>query len=270
MSKVKADYEFQTQRRNKRNAVFDAHRDLDKIKTQRDNLSELAKSLRFALSELAKYFTHCERDLNVTAVDEPLNTSEFEFNSSILSNATKRFINFKPDITNLISATEDPKLLEYLSRNNDDDDSNQKQISIVDCLERLNSEANNISELSDKICKRSLFENISEKSDRTDCFEEEDGLKRIPSASSDIPEIIMQENEMKDDIPIVIDLDNLKCSKDTAIGKKLDKHNELSSPQEDKEYKMLKQNLEKAEEKIRLLERELSETRTNKEHFTEG
>lgn len=275
MSKVKADYELQTQRRNKRNAAFDAHRDLDKIKTQRDNLSELAKSLRFALCELAKYFTHCEHDLNVTIADEQLNVSECEFNCSILSNSTKRFINFKPDVTNLISAVEDPKLLEYLTRNNDDDDTNYVQISIVDCLDRLNLEANNILELSDNICKRPCLENITEICDKTDCCEDEDGLKRVCSVSSDVAEI-NQETKEADVDSVVISLDNLKCSGETVSKEKLNKFKGFSS-QLDEENKTLKEHLDKAEEKIRLLVEELNETKTSteifkhgKEYFTEG
>lgn len=258
MSKVKADYELQTARRNKRNAAFDAHRDLDKIKTQRDNLSELAKSLRFALSELAKYFTHCEHDLNVSATtEEQLNASECDVNLSILSSATKRFINFKPDISSLIAAVEDPKLLEYLT--NESIDSNT-QINIVDCLECLNVEANKIVELSDKVCRRPA---VDEPSDKTDCCEDEDGLMRVPGSSLDELDAIAISPKKK----------NLNSGAASVDMQELEKL--LSA--KDKEQQTLQSSLDKAEEKIRALEKELNESKSPiasykqvKEDLTEG
>lgn len=260
MSKVKADYELQTARRNKRNAAFDAHRDLDKIKTQRDNLSELAKSLRFALSELAKYFTHCEQDLNVSmTTEEQLNASECDVNLSILSSATKRFINFKPDVSSLIAAVEDPKLLEYLTKANESVGSNP-QINIVDCLECLNVEANKIVELSDKICRRPA---VDEPSDKTDCCEDEDGLMRVPGSSLDELDAIAISPKKK----------NLNSGAASVNMQELEKL--LSA--NDKERQTLQSSLDEAEEKIRALEKELNESKSPigsykqvKEDLTEG
>lgn len=262
MSKLKNEYELQAARRNKRNAAFDAHRDLDKIKTQRDNLSELAKSLRFALSELAKYFTYCENDLNVSvASEDQLNVTESDFNLSMLSNATKRFINFKPDISSLLTAVEDPKLLEYLTKNNDASDSNT-QINIVDCLECLNMEANKIVELSDKICRRS--ESVAEQSDKTDCCEDEDGLMRITGSSLDLNATASELNA------IAATPKKSQKSTETSSNKlKLEELEELLRAK-DKERQTLQQSLDKAEEKIRALERELNESKSPIVNYTQG
>lgn len=268
MSKLKADHELQMQRRNKRNAAFDAHRDLDKIKTQRDNLSELAKSLRLVLSELAKYFTYCENDLNLSIAEDQLNASECEFNSSILSNATKRFINFKPDISNLIALVEDPKLVEYLTNNSDTQDSSSNmQINIIDCLDCLNLEANKIVELSDKICKRS---NRADDPDKSDCCEDEDGLMLLPGSSID-----MTETNKMECIPMPTTLSIQNLGEKTT--QQLDEERHGLVNDNDKEKASLKQNLDKAEEKIRILEKELNEMKSVasnfnrvKEDLTEG
>lgn len=181
MAKIKSDYDIQLQRRQKRHAAFDAHRDLDKIINERDNLRELSSSLRLTLCELAKYFVQCEDDINNTLLEGLNKTNESidELNQSALSNTTpRRLITFKPDISSLITIVEDPQLLEFIARNSDDI-GGVVQINIVDCLERLKLEANNILGLSEQLCKRNKFDvSIDKLSDKTDSCEEEDGLKR--------------------------------------------------------------------------------------------
>lgn len=181
MARIKTEFELQLQRRQKRHAAFDAHRDLDKIITERDNLRELSSSLRFALCELAKYFTHREDDINNTIWEELQkgndSVADTDHNISVISSSTKRLVTFRPDITSLIAVVEDPQLLEFISKNSEDGGS-LVQINIVDCLERLKSEANNILGLSEALCKRNKLDiSIDKLSDKTDSCEEEDGLK---------------------------------------------------------------------------------------------
>jgi hypothetical protein len=252
MSKLKTDYELQIQRRQKRNAAFDSHRDLDIIRTERDNLRELSASLRFALSELAKYFTHFEEDLNST-INEELNKSDGDVNNvSILSNSTKRLITFKPDITSLIAIVEDPNLLGFITKNNDDENS-LVQINIVDCLERLNSQANIILGLSEQLCKRSRLGDDDDKaSDKSDCCEEEDGLKRGHCKSLDIFD--KSRNNSEDDLRSLP-----TNSKEFDVKSTKEQFEELQKLllSSEKEKQDLQESLKQAEEKSNSLEKEL-------------
>ncbi|CAO1430628.1 unnamed protein product [Diamesa tonsa] len=185
MAKMKNDLDIQ--RKLKRHAAFDSHRDLDKIITERDNLRELSSSLRFALCELAKYFTHCEDEVNNTLMEEinKCNVSAMsndELNVSTLSSSTqnpRRLITFMPDISSLIAIVEDPSLMEFISKPEENQISSLFQINIVDCLDRLKSEANNILALSEQMCKRNKFDiSIDKLSEKSDSCEEEDGLRK--------------------------------------------------------------------------------------------
>lgn len=194
---MKSEYEIQLKRKLKRHAAFDAHRDLDKIIGERDSLRDLSESLRFTLCELAKYFTQYDDEINIS-INEELNKSQ-DLNFSAISNTTRRFITFKPDISNLITIVEDQNLLDFISKsptlvtddNNVDNDVGDDdevsgggltQINIVDCLGRLKAEANNILGLSEQLYNQrshlKLDNSIDKMSDKTDSCEEEDGLKR--------------------------------------------------------------------------------------------
>lgn len=185
MAKMKNDLDIQ--RKLKRHAAFDSHRDLDKIITERDNLRELSSSLRYALCELAKYFTQCEDEVNNTLLEEinKCNVSAMsndDLNVSTLSCSTqnpRKFITFMPDISSLIAIVEDPSLMEYIAKPEENQISSLFQINIVDCLDRLKSEANNILALSEQMCKRNKFDvSIDKLSEKSDSCEEEDGLRK--------------------------------------------------------------------------------------------
>lgn len=275
---MKTEYELQLQRRLKRHAAFDAHRDLDKIITERDNLRELSASLRFALCELAKYFTHCEDELNNSIHEEMHKTNEngpdIEFNISVISSTTKRLLTFKPDISSLIAIVEDPLLLDFISKNSDDGGS-LLQINIVDCLDRLKSEANNILELSEQLCKRSKLDNSIDKlSDKTDSCEEEDGLKRSHCKSLEFYEKAHSDDKTENAVQsLPVFLEEVEA---TEINERLGELRSLLSKSEE-EKKDLQMELSKVLKKSGSLEQELQETRSQleslnmpKETFTEG
>lgn len=278
MARMKTEYELQLQRRLKRHAAFDAHRDLDKIITERDNLRELSASLRFALCELAKYFTHCEDELNNSIHEEMHKTNEngpdIEFNISVISSTTKRLLTFKPDISSLIAIVEDPLLLDFISKNSDDGGS-LLQINIVDCLDRLKSEANNILELSEQLCKRSKLDNSIDKlSDKTDSCEEEDGLKRSHCKSLEFYEKAHSDDKTENAVQsLPVFLEEVEA---TEINERLGELRSLLSKSEE-EKKDLQMELSKVLKKSGSLEQELQETRSQleslnmpKETFTEG
>lgn len=278
MARIKTEYELQLQRRIKRHAAFDAHRDLDKIITERDKLRELSASLRFALCELAKYFTHCEEDINNTIQEELLkgneSGTETELNTSAILSRAKRLVNFKPDISSLIAIVEDPQLLEFISKNTDDGGS-LLQINIVDCLDRLNSETNNILVLTEQLLKRNKLENsIDKMSDKADSCEEEDGLKRSHCKSLEFYEKAFSDDKTENavhSLPVFAE----------SIGvaelhqKLMDLKDQLNRSEEEK--KDLQKELTKVTMKSDSLEQELHETKsqlespnTPKEVVTEG
>ena len=209
MARMKTDYEKQLQRKQKRHAAFDSVRDFDKIITERDNLRELSSSLRFALSELAKYFSICEDEINSTLLEElnkcDVSFSNDESNLSVLSGTSsqpKRLVTFKPDISSLIAIINDPSLMEFVSKHEDTLNSSFQQINIDECLDRLKGEAMNILSLSEELYKKNhqeivsiskiktkiefnlnhafIFKEADKSSEKTDSCEEEDGLKRSP------------------------------------------------------------------------------------------
>lgn len=282
MARMKTEYELQLQRRIKRHAAFDVNRDLDKIISERDNLRELSSSLRFALCELAKYFTHREDDINNTIFEELHKGNESgtdtELNVSVISSTTKRLVTFRPDISSLIAIVEDPQLLEYISKNSEDGGS-LVQINIVDCLERLNLEANNILGLSEQLCKRSKLDvSIDKLSDKTDSCEEEDGLKRSRERSH-CKSLEFYENAQTDDktenaaqsLPVFSE--EIDAAELTT--KLVQLKHKLSRSEEEK--KDLQRELSKVLEKSGSLEQELQEAKSHleslsppKEVFTEG
>lgn len=278
MARIKSEYELQLQRRQKRHAAFDAHRDLDKIITERDNLRELSASLRFALCELAKYFTHFEDDINNTLLEELNKANESghepELNMSVISSTSRRLVTLKPDITSLIAIIEDPQLLEFISKNSEDGGS-LLQINIVDCLERLKSEANNILGLSEQLCKRNKFDNSIDKlSDKTDSCEEEDGLKRSHCKSLEFYEKAHSDDKTENAVQsLPVFLEEMEA---TELNERLvDLKTQLLKSEEEK--KDLRNELTKVLEKSDSLEQELQETKsqlgsiiTPKETFTEG
>lgn len=278
MARIKTEYELQLQRRIKRHAAFDAHRDLDKIITERDKLRELSASLRFALCELAKYFTHCEEDINNTIQEELLkgneSGTETELNTSAILSRAKRLVNFKPDISSLIAIVEDPQLLEFISKNTDDGGS-LLQINIVDCLDRLNSETNNILVLTEQLLKRNKLENsIDKMSDKADSCEEEDGLKRSHCKSLEFYEKAFSDDKTENavhSLPVF--------AESIGVGelhqKLMDLKDQLNRSEEEK--KDLQKELTKVTMKSDSLEQELHETKsqlespnTPKEVVTEG
>ncbi|KAL7023127.1 hypothetical protein ACKWTF_012498 [Chironomus riparius] len=173
MARIKSDSDIEVQRRMKRQNNFDQHRDLGKILNERDNFRELSSSLRFTLCELAKCFNQYDEDLNIT-----INSTKDELNISTVSSSTKKFLTYKPDISTLLSIVEDPKLLDFISPEQQNEGS--VQINIMDCLNRLKTEANNILELSEQIQERQQksFACIEKVDDnKADSCEEEDGLR---------------------------------------------------------------------------------------------
>lgn len=276
MARIKTEQELQLQRRLKRHAAFDSHRDLDKIINERDSLRELSASLRFALCELAKYFTHCEDDLNHTILEELQRGEgpELELNISVVSSTTKRLLTFKPDISSLIAIVEDPQLLEFISKNSDDGGS--LQVNIVDCLERLKSEANNILGLSEALCKRNkIDDSIDKLSDKADSCEEEDGLKRSHCKSLEFYDKAHSDDKTDDAVQsLPIFLEEVEV---TELNQKLvELKGQLVKAEEEK--KDLQQELSKVLSKSNSLEQELIETKSQlevvitpaKEDFTEG
>lgn len=277
MARIKTEYELQLQRRLKRHAAFDGNRDLEKIISERDNLRDLSASLRFTLCELAKYFVNCEDDLNNT-VNEELSkgneiVQETEFNISVISSTTKRLVTFKPDISSLIAIVEDPKLLEFISSKNSDD--SLVQINIVDCLERLNSEANNILGLSEALCKRNKFDNSTDKlSEKADSCEEEDGLKRSHCKSLDFYEKAYSEDKTENavhSLPMFLE----EIDAEELHANLVELKNKLVKAEEEKHD--LRTELTKVVKRSSSLEQELQEAKSQlesfsgpKETFTEG
>lgn len=278
MARIKTEFELQLQRRQKRHAAFDAHRDLDKIITERDNLRELSSSLRFALCELAKYFTHREDDINNTIWEELQkgndSVADTDQNISVISSSTKRLVTFRPDITSLIAVIEDPQLLEFISKNSEDGGS-LVQINIVDCLERLRSEANNILGLSEALCKRNKLDtSIDKLSDKTDSCEEEDGLKRCRCKSLESYEKARIDDKAEQTVQsLPVFLEEIEAAELTT--KLVELKSQLNRSEEEK--KTLRTELSKVQERSNSLEQELLETKSQlesvsapKEEFTEG
>lgn len=278
MARIKTEYELQLKRRIQRHAAFDAHRDLDKIISERDNLRELSASLRFALCELAKYFTHCEDDINNTIQEELNKANESghdpEFNISVISSTTKRLVTFKPDISSLIAIVEDPQLLEFISKHSEDGGA-LVQINIVDCLDRLKSEANNILGLSEALCKRNKLDNSIDKlSDKTDSCEEEDGLKRSHCKSLEFYEKAHSDDRTENavqSLPVFLEEIEAAELNDRVVELKI----QLVKSEEEK--KDLQKELTKVLKKTDSLEQELLETKSligslnsPKEEFSEG
>lgn len=268
MARIKTEYELQLQRKIKRHAAFDAHRDLDKIITERDKLRELSASLRFALCELARYYTHCEDDLNNTIYEELLKGNESgpetEINTSAILSTAKRLVTFKPDISSLIAIAEDPQLLEFISKNSDDGDS-LLQINIVDCLDRLNSETNNILVLTEQLLKRNKLDNSIDKlSDKADSCEEEDGLKRSHCKSLEFYDKNNSDDKTENavhSLPVFTEEKEV-----TELHQYLmELKNQLNKSEEEK--KDLEKELTKVIKKSDSLEQELQETKSQLESF---
>lgn len=285
MARMKSEYDIQLKRKLKRYAAFDAHRDLDKIISERDSLKDLSESLRFTLCELAKYFTQYDDELN-NSITEELNKTE-DFNTSAISNATKKFITFKPDVSSLIAIVEDPNLLEFISKsslvtddnnidNNDDEISGGglTQINIVDCLGRLKAEANNILGLSEQLYKRShskLDNSIDKLSDKADSCEEEDGLKRSHCKSLEAFDKNFVDDKAYDDIaqslPAIFEDLNVNDLHEKLVELK----NQLIKSEE--ERRDLKKELNEVLKRSISLESELKEAKNlldGKETVTEG
>lgn len=254
MARMKSEYEIQLKRKLKRHAAFDANRDIDKIVSERDSLRDLSESLRFTLCELAKYFTQYDDELNYT-INEEFNKSE-DFNISAISSTAKRFLPYKPDISNLIAVIEDPKLLEFISKTPPVADDSQEriddetlgggltQINIVDCLGRLKAEANNILGLSEQLYgnRRSQLNNSIDKlSDKTDSCEEEDGLRKTHCKSLEAF-----------DKKVVDDKAEIAQSLPAFFG-------ELKASELHEKLRELKSQLIKSEEERRDLKKELNE-----------
>lgn len=175
MARIKSDSDIEVQRRMKRQNNFDQHRDLGKILNERDNLRDLSSSLRFTLSELAKCFMQYDEDLNIT-----INSTKDELNLSAVSSSTKRLLTYKPDISSLLAIVEDPDLLDFISDSPEKQKEGSVQINIVDCLNRLRTEAQHILKLSEQIHERQQksFACIEAVDDnKADSCEEEDGLR---------------------------------------------------------------------------------------------
>lgn len=278
MARMKTEYELQLQRKLKRHAAFDAHRDLDKIITERDSLRDLSASLRFALCELAKYFTHCEDELNHSINEEFIkgndNATDGEINLSVISSTTRRLVTFKPDISSLIAIVEDPQLLEFISKNSDDGGS-LLQINIVDCLERLNSEANNILGLSEQLCKRNKLDiSIDKLSDKADSCEEEDGLKRSHCKSLEFYEKENSDDKTENAAHSLPAFHEEIDAKELSV-RMMELRSQLVKSEEEKQD--LQKELTKIIKKSDSLEQELQETKSQlgslsapKEDVTEG
>ncbi|XP_055624894.1 A-kinase anchor protein 9 isoform X3 [Toxorhynchites rutilus septentrionalis] len=191
MARIKADFEKQLQWKLKRQTTFDSARDFDKIISERDNLRELSSTLRNILGELVKYVSNCEEDLNNTFIgelqkhgivscagEETLETSLLDMNAStVLTLSPKKIVKFAPDVSGLMTAIEDPSLLEFISKENI---GGNQSANLDDCLERLRLEATQILKLSEKLAKQTLSkdEDLDKVSVKSDSCEEEDGLKR--------------------------------------------------------------------------------------------
>lgn len=178
MTKMKADFEKQLTRKSKRQFTFDLSRDLDCILSERDGLRELSSTFRTVLSELAKCVCVCEDDLNLTFLEEIQKISDVTMNDSLQSsaNTTKRF-RLAPDVSGLLSVVDDPRLLGFISERTIEEE--KEEFDLKDCIERLQSEAEYLYELSENLNKRHQQDKQSETTtdgERIDSCEE-DGLK---------------------------------------------------------------------------------------------
>lgn len=143
------------------------------------------------MSELAKYCTLCEEDLNKTLFDELqnvgiINRDELEFkerrlsiednldlNTSAISvySSKSRIPRVSFDVSGLLSVIDDPSLIDFISHNRTID----FRLNIDDCLAKLKNEAMQILKLSENLINR---ESNGLRPEREDSCEEEDGLKK--------------------------------------------------------------------------------------------
>lgn len=186
MSRLKADYEKRLNRKTKRNSNFDLSRDLDQIVNEKENLRELSSTFRWILYELAKCVTLCEKDFNSTFMNEFNNlsnspdkdTTNITLNSSVQSNQSLQMniskqVKIIPDVSGLLSVIDDPKLVEFVTNDNDEI---LTSFNLRECLEKLRLEANHLLKLSENLSKRK--DEDEEGDEKSDSCEEEDGLKR--------------------------------------------------------------------------------------------
>ncbi|XP_055853886.1 pericentrin isoform X5 [Episyrphus balteatus] len=188
MSRLKAEFEKQYNRKVKRNSAFDLSRDFDQIVSERDGLRELSKTLRCILAELMRSVNNCEDDLNATFIDEiqrimanrTIDGEDHDLNNSMMNcTMLSKRVRFAPDITGLLDVVEDPHLISFVSSKSvglsntvdlDDFDLNE-------CLERLKSEAVLLLELSEEMQKKNERKGSeSSGAEKVDSCEE-DGLK---------------------------------------------------------------------------------------------
>ncbi|XP_054734363.1 golgin subfamily A member 4 isoform X5 [Anastrepha obliqua] len=164
MSRLKADYEKQLNRKNKRHLTFDSARDFELVINDRDNLRELCKSFRSVLAELSKCVVNCEDDINSTLMQEVQRlvahnrtldeqTLDADMNISLLNTSlsSKKQARYVPDVHSLLEVVEDPILVDFVSNKCGD---LVEDFDLRECLERLNAEAVYLLHLSEELHKR--------------------------------------------------------------------------------------------------------------------
>lgn len=160
-----------------------------------DNLRELSNTLRWLLSELAKYCSICDDGTNNTFIEElhsngvidrdALKVKErrlsiednLDFNTSALSlySTKSRPSRYVHDVSGILSVIDDPSLIDFISKTRSS--GIDFRLNIDDCLLKLKSEALQLLKLSENLT--GLESNGRVKSpDKEDSCEEEDGLKK--------------------------------------------------------------------------------------------
>lgn len=205
MDRIKADFDKQMSRKQRRHTTFDENRDLDQIVLERDNLRELCHTFRWLLSELAKCVSVCEDDLNKTLVAElhkhgidafganasviddghhdahsdrslDLNDSLGSSHSLDMSTAQQPpagRIRLVPDVSGILDVIEDPSLLDFVEQHSKD-----SSFNLNECVDRLKVEAMQLLELSENLCKKKFAQQQQKQpSEKGDSCEEEDGLR---------------------------------------------------------------------------------------------
>lgn len=149
------------------------------------------------MSELAKYCSICDDDLNNTFIDELHNNGvinkhelkvkerrlsvedNLDFNVSALSvySTKSRPSRYAHDVSGILSVVDDPSLIDFISKTRSSEI--DFRINIDDCLVKLKNEALQLLKLSENLT--GIESNGRVKSpDKEDSCEEEDGLKKSP------------------------------------------------------------------------------------------
>lgn len=239
-----------------------------------DNLRELCNTFRHLLYELAKCVSVCEHDLNASLVEQlnkfeiiqssdgvataktshPTSPVPFEISdlnlslaSSVGGSPSKRPVRVAvvPDVSGILSLIEDPSLVNFVTEAQEAEVEldTTAAFNLNTCLEKLKIEADSLLHLSEKLVSKRGQDNRDVDGNVT--LEEEDGLK---SKKSSLNESFTAKNESKFDAK-----PRLSLPLSLPIGERRNggSHSELNE---------VKNQLVKAEERRKELEKELTES----------